>query len=153
MERPTPKQWLKRIFLWTGLFGAGVLLGLAYGWFGVQWLQRYKASHGMTVTLSATIDGTDRFCFTPEQASNKHTTWGIPKNVLFNGVPWLDLSQPPPGWREVGNKLDLSKAAIVTRKGRDVILLEHTTNGFDVYFVDTPFGAGSYEVTVSIPMK
>lgn len=104
MERTTPTQWLKRIFLWMGLFGAGVLLGLAYGWFGVQWLQRYKASHGMTVTLSATIDGTDRFSFTPEQASNKHTTWGCPRmffSTAYHG--WICRSHRPAGGRWARN--------------------------------------------------
>lgn len=153
MEPTTQAQWLKRIILWTGLFGAGVLLGLGYGWFGGQWLDRYRASHGTTITLAASIDGTDRFSFTPDQASNKHMTWGPPKSVLFNGTPWVDLSQAPPGWKEMSRKLDLRKATIVTRKGRDVIFLEHTAVGFDLIFADTAFGAGSYEVKVLIPRK
>jgi hypothetical protein len=49
--------------------------------------------------------------------------------------------------------LDLHKATIVQRKGRDTIALERTTAGFDLYLNDSPNGAADYEVTISIPRK
>src|SRR5438270_246130 len=105
----------------------------------------------LTITISALIDGSDRFIFTREVAYNEHTRWGPPKNVLFNGEPWTDLSQPPPGWSDLARSLDLSKAGVLTRKGRDLIALEQTPDGFDIYFADTQPGAGPYEVTISVP--
>ena len=114
------------------------------------------ASHSrgaVTITLSATIDGSDRFVFTRDSAYDDHARWSVPRNVFFNGEPWEDLSQPPPGWPELARNLELNKAVILTRRGRDVIALESTTEGFDVYFADTPMSAGEYEVTISIPQK
>jgi len=64
-----------------------------------------------------------------------------------------DLSQPPAGWPELARNLDLTKAKIVARKGRDVIALVPAPEGFDLYFADTPMGSGTYEVTISIPQK
>ena len=101
--------------------------------------------------MSAIIDGSDRFIFTHDLAYDDHARWSTPKNVIFNGEPWVDLSQPPPGWAELAPGLDLNKANILTRKGRDVIALEPTPEGFDIYFAHTQMGAGQYEVTISVP--
>ena len=106
-----------------------------------------------TITLSAIIDGSDRFIFTRDIAYNDHSRWQPPQRVLFNGEPWEDLSQPPPGWSELVQELDLGKATILTRKGRDLIALEPTPDGFDVYFADTQMGSANYEVTISVPKR
>jgi hypothetical protein len=73
--------------------------------------------------------------------------------VLFNGVPWPDLTQQPEGWPEFAAPLDLPRAVITARQSRDIIALESTAEGFDLYFADTQMGAGQYSVTVSIPRK
>ena len=152
-------RWLRRVLLWSALFWVGLLAG-----FGLGWLAHNRprptmsgsvpvSSDVVTFTLSGTIDGADQFIFTPAGASNVHTHWSAPRNVFFNGAPWEDLSQAPLGWLELSRNLDLGRAAILTRTGRDVIALEHTVEGFDIYFADTVMGAGPYEVTVSIPKK
>lgn len=74
---------LKRIFIWTGLFWAGILVGIGYVWLGGGWLQRHQARQGATITLTATIDGSDRFVFTPGSATNRHAAWGSPRNVFL----------------------------------------------------------------------
>jgi hypothetical protein len=84
---------------------------------------------------------------------NDHGHWQEPKDVLFNGKPWEDLSRAPTGWLELAAKLDLSKARITTRNGRDIIALEPTAEGFDLYMADTFMGAAKYSVTISIPLK
>ena len=157
MDSKIPTRWLGRLLLWSALFWAGVLLG-----FGLAWLGQVKPrppateeiSHGsVIITFSGTIDGADRFVFTRDAITHAHTRWKNPQNVLLNGEPWDDLSQPPPGWAELGPTLELTKAAILTRQGRDVIALEHTAEGFDLHLVDTLVGAAHYEVTISIPKK
>ncbi len=153
MNDTSQSQWLKRIFIWTGLFGAGILVGIGYVWLGGGWLQRHQARQGATITLTATIDGSDRFVFTPGSATNRHAAWGSPRNVFFNDAPWPDLSKSPLGWVEMSRKLNLARAALLTREGRDVISLEHTAAGFEVVFADTQIGAGSYKVTILIPRK
>ena len=99
------------------------------------------------------IDGSERFIFTQDTAWNNHGHWQAPKDVLFNGTPWDDLSQAPPGWAALAPTLDLGKAAITVRNGRDIIALETTKEGFDLYFADTHMGAAKYSVTISIPRK
>ena len=152
----TKKQLLNLGFLCAGMFLGGVLAGLAIAnWSHSARRQNIDITPGRTVsiTLSAIIDGSDRFIFAPDTAYNEHSRWKPPQNVLFNGQPWEDLSQPPAGWPELARNLDLSKAKIVARKGRDVIALVPAPEGFDLYFADTPMGSGAYEVTISIPQK
>ena len=151
------RQWLKRLGLWAGIFLAGVALGTQMVWLMNVWQRRHNAGGNprgaVTITLTATIDGSDRFIFTPDIAYDEHGRWGPPQNVVFNSQPWTDLTQPPPGWPDLVKDLDLGKATLLTRKGRDVIALETTSEGFDLVFADTQMGAGEYEVTISIPKK
>ena len=49
------------------------------------------------------------------------------------------------------NGLDLTRARIANRDGRDVIALEETAGGFDLYLCDSPNGSANYEVTIAIP--
>ena len=149
--------WLKRIALWSVIFGIGALVGIGNAWLGGKLLRKYHppvTDHGsVTLTISATIDGADRLVFTHDSVTNKHLSWSPPRNVFFNEQPWVDLSQTPPSWLEMSSNLDLGKATIVNRQSRDVITLEHTAEGFDVYFADTPMGAGKYDVIIRIPRK
>ena len=103
--------------------------------------------------ISATIDGSGRIIFTRQAARYEHKNWALPTAMMFDGEPWTNLSQTPPAWRDVVDNLDLTKAWIVKRKGRDVIALEHTPDGFDLYLSDSPNNAADYEVTIAIPRR
>ena len=150
----------KRILIGSGLFLAGVLVGLEVAWF-LGFLRPHSGHEslvhatGSTVelTLAGTIDGSDRFIFTRDNVVNEHGRWAPPKDVLLNGVPWPDLTQPPEGWLEFAAPLDLARAVITTRQSRDIIALEPTADGFDLYFADTQMGAGDYSVTIAIPRR
>jgi hypothetical protein len=153
---------MKHVFAGFGLLLVGIGLG-----FGLSMLLREpKLSHPITsqetgtsssnvvtITLSAIIDGSERFIFTPDNVWDEHGRWQPPRDVLFNGEPWTDLSTPPPQWDKISRNLDLVRAELVQRKGRDIIALERTAGGFDLYFADTQMGAAVYEATISIPMK
>ncbi|MCX7009668.1 MAG: hypothetical protein NTY53_20895 [Kiritimatiellaeota bacterium] len=102
--------------------------------------------------ISAMIDGSCRISFTHQGVRYEHKSWAKPKDVMFDGEPWQDLDQTPPVWEKYGAKLDLSRAYIAERKGRDVIALETTPDGFDLYFADSPNGSAPYSVTIMIPM-
>jgi hypothetical protein len=142
------------------LFLIGALIG-----FGIAWaLGTLKHRRGdsisvdeprgaVEITISATIDGSERFIFTHNSAWDDHGRWQPPKDVMFNDTPWEDLSQAPPGWTELSPTLDLRKAAITVRNGRDTIALEPTAEGFDLYFADTHMGSAKYSVTISIPRR
>jgi hypothetical protein len=99
--------------------------------------------------ISATVDGSGRIVFTRDTVRYIHLHYKRPDEVKVGSQVWTDFSSPLPGWN--GANLDLKKASIVKRQGRDVIALEHTADGFDLYFVDSPVGPGYYEVTVAIP--
>ena len=103
--------------------------------------------------ISATVDGSGRIVFTREMARYEHRQWSRPANVIFDGERWSQIDRPPAPWRDYADRLNLSKAWIVERKGRDVIALEHTPNGFDLYLCDSPNGSSEYTVTIAIPRR
>ena len=103
--------------------------------------------------ISCRVDGSGRIIFTPQSVHYEHKHWRRPNHVLFDGEPWTKLDQTPVPWRDFGDRLDLSKAWIVKRKGRDVIALEHTPDGFDLYLSDSPNGGADYAVTLAIPRR
>jgi hypothetical protein len=161
---------MKRVLYAAPLLLAGVCLGFALALIFHRGLANILSSTGfkgsgssttssqsssnvLLLTISAIIDGSDRFIFTKDNVWNEHGQWQAPKNVLFNGEPWTDLSAPPSQWEKIAPTLDLAHAALIQRKGRDVIVLEHTPEGFDIYFADTPMGSGPYEATISVPLK
>jgi hypothetical protein len=103
--------------------------------------------------ISATVDGSDKIVFTDESVRCKHKFWSPMTNVMFNGKPWHDLDHTPTRWLAFSDRLDLSKARIVKRQGRDAIALETTRAGFDLYLDDSPNGAAEYSVTIAIPYR
>ncbi len=103
--------------------------------------------------LSARCDGSGRVVFTRNQVRYEHKHWGRPTKFLFDGEPWTKLDRTPAPWSDFGDRLDLTKARIVKRKGRDLIALEHTPDGFDLYLNDSPNGAADYSVTIAIPRR
>lgn len=103
------------------------------------------------IRITANVDGSDRFIFTPQEVRYEHKAWSPVTDVTFNGEPWTDLDESPPGWRDLGTQLDLSRARIAERHGRDVIALELTANGFDLYWCDSPGGSEEYDVTIAVP--
>jgi hypothetical protein len=105
-----------------------------------------------TVSITANVDGSGRFIFTGGSVHYEHNFWSRPTEVTFNGEAWRDLDRTPSGWRDL-SRLDLSRAWIVKRRGRDIVALEHTVGGFDLYFCDSPNGSADYAVTIAIPER
>jgi len=103
--------------------------------------------------VTATIDGSGKFVFTPAGARYEHLNWSPPTNVTINDSAWGDLGHTPDGWLRFSDGLDLSRAWIVEREGRDVIALEPTAKGFDLFMDDSPNGAADYSVTIAIPRR
>jgi hypothetical protein len=103
--------------------------------------------------IGATVDGTGRIIFAGRNVRYERKRGAQLTQVKFDGEPWSDLDKTPAAWRDIGERLDLTRAWIVKRKGRDVIALETTPDGFDVYLCDSPNGAGDYEVTIAIPRR
>ena len=99
------------------------------------------------------MDGSGRIVFTRAKVHYEHKHWRPPDHVLFDGESWTKLDKTPVPWRDYGDRLDLSKAWIVKRAGRDVIALEHTPDGFDLYLSDSPNGGADYAVTLAIPRR
>jgi hypothetical protein len=110
-------------------------------------------AHEKLLKLTATVDGSGRIIFVGDSARYEHKFWTPPWNVTFDGEAWTDLSQTPAGWSTLSRQLDLARAHIVSRSGRDVIALEPTAEGFDLYLNDTPNGADNYEATIAIPRR
>ena len=103
--------------------------------------------------LTANVDGSGRFIFTRDNARYEHKHWSPPVDVTLNGESWSDLTHTPASWGEFCRGLDLSRARIVTRQGRDAVALEPTAAGFDLYLCDSPNGSADYAVTIAIPRR
>jgi len=111
------------------------------------------AAQPKLLRITCRMDGSGRIIFTRQSVHYEHKHWRRPNHILFDGEPWTKLDQTPVPWRDFGDRLDLTRAWIVKRKGRDVIALEHTPDGFDLYLCDSPNGGASYDVTLAIPRR
>jgi hypothetical protein len=110
-----------------------------------------RAAQPKLLRISATVDGSGRMIFTRDSLTYAHLHWSPPTNVVIDGEDWSDLDTTPPAWADIAEHLDLTKAWIVKRSGRDVIALEHTPDGFDLYLSDSPNGRADYEVIIALP--
>jgi hypothetical protein len=144
------KIYLTSLFL--ALAAGGCCTGHHQG-YSARRLDSKAISEAQILRISAEVDGSGFFEFTPVSASYHHLNWQAPAAVTLDGEPWTNLDETPPGWADNGPRLDLSRAQIVERKGRDVIALERTEAGFDLYLGDTPNGSDRYEVTIAIPRR
>lgn len=104
------------------------------------------------LTITGQIDGSEKFIFTPEQVKWVHLHWSEPDDMTFKGKPWTNPRKTPAQWAQFAS-LDLPHATIVKRQGRDLVALEPTSNGFILYLVDSPNGAGHYSATIAIPRQ
>lgn len=111
------------------------------------------AAQPRLLRITATVDGSGRLIFTRAGVKYERKNWKTLANVVFGGELWTDLSRTPAIWKEMAPNVDLSKAWIVKRQGRDVVALEHTPDGFDLYLSDSPNGEASYEVLIAIPRR
>lgn len=145
---------------------AFVFLFIAAGCFAISGCAACKKTTGGTggetgnlsayislIRISADVDGSERIIFTPRSVRDEHKFWSPPKEVTFNSKPWPDPDHSPAGWRCFSRDLDLSRAWIVKRQGRDVIALEQTAKGFDLYLCDSPNGSAHYDVTIAVPRR
>ena len=80
-------------------------------------------AHVKLLRITANVDGSDRIIFTSQDVRYEHKFWLAPTEVTFDGKPWSELDQTPSGWSQFSKGLDLSRAWIVEREGRDVIAL------------------------------
>ncbi len=103
--------------------------------------------------ITAKVDGSGRIIFTSRTVRYEHKKWSPPTDVTFDGEPWTNLDRTPSVWRDFSGRLDLTRAWIVKRKGRDITALERTADGFDLYLCDSPNGSADYVVTIAIPRR
>lgn len=111
------------------------------------------AAQPKLLRISTRCDGSGKIAFTRDDVHYEHKHWAPLNKVLFDGEPWTDLKQTPVAWTDYGADLDLTRARIVDRQGRDVIALERTADGFDLYLSDSPNGGADYSVTIAIPRR
>jgi hypothetical protein len=110
-------------------------------------------AHIKLMHITANVDGSGKFIFNGRNARYEHLNWSPPTNVMIDGKPWENLNQPFRGWKKFAKGLDLSRAWVIQREGRDVIALESTPRGFNLYLDDSPNGSADYKVTIAIPRR
>lgn len=110
----------------------------------------------VTLTLKATIDGSDFVAINASGATWTHRTWSWPSDVTLNGVPWNPEAQSvldSTGALAFLKDVDFSTASVVGRSGRDTVAMEKTNDGISVYFADPDNGSDSYEITITLRYK
>jgi hypothetical protein len=112
-----------------------------------------QAQDAKLLCITANVDGSGRIIFTSGNVHYEHKNWALPTCVTFDDKPWNEIDRTPSGWRDFSDGLDLTGARIAQRRGRDVIALERTAEGFDLYLCDSPNGSADYEVTIAIPRR
>ncbi|MBN8422401.1 MAG: hypothetical protein J0L73_26035 [Verrucomicrobia bacterium] len=113
---------------------------------------RPPAAAHESLTISGLIDGSEKFIFSPAGVQWAHLHWSEPDDMTFQGSHWYNPCKTPVQWARYA-ALDLPRARIIKRQGRDLVALEPTADGFILYFDDSPNGAGAYSVTIAIPRK
>jgi hypothetical protein len=122
-------------------------------WHGSRRLSSNEIADAKILKITALVDGSGFIEFTPQSVHYHHLNWQPPTDVTFDGEPWQNLDQTPASWSDYGRRLDLARAQIVERKSRDVIALERTEAGFNLFLDDSPNGSDRYEVTIAIPWR
>lgn len=100
------------------------------------------------------VDGSGKLIFTGYDIIYENISGDPPKQGTFGGEAWEEMDKKSPArWSErLGRRVDLSRVKIVARSARDVLWLEHTTEGCEVYFADTPPGEATYKFTLQLPL-
>jgi hypothetical protein len=105
------------------------------------------SGHPVVIDLRAVIDGSDCATFTPQGAQWTHLNESWPGKVTLGGAAWDVQASPEldlPGFANI----DFSSARVLSRSGRDTVMMEHEDNGIAVYFADGPNGAAPYEIKI-----
>jgi hypothetical protein len=109
---------------------------------------------GVTLTFDGPIDGSDRVVISATEAKWENVHWGTwREDVTLNGVVWNPRKNPvlkndgamrflPPG-------VDLTKARVVERSGRDFAGIEIEGKKLVLRFVDSVNGIGHYRLVVA----
>lgn len=106
----------------------------------------------MTLTINATIDGSDVLNITPAGAAWTHKAWDWPKGITINGATFdphgrLTLD-------EIGlGEADLSSAEVTGRSGRGTVAMEKTDNGVAIHFADPQPGSAPYMMQITFAPK
>lgn len=103
--------------------------------------------------IAAKIDGSDELHIDAGGAYWVHREWGWPHGpVVIDDFAWsvgpdntiVDAGHGVP----VPADTDFSTARVVSRKGRDLVALEASSEGIVVHFSDTPNGSDDYEIHI-----
>ncbi len=112
------------------------------------------AAERVTLTFDGVIDGSDRVVITATEARWENVYWGTyDVEVTLNGVKWRPARQrvlPNSGaTRFLPPGVDLAKAQIVSRAGRDHAAIETAPGRLTLRFVDSPNGVDRYGLVVA----
>ena len=105
-----------------------------------------------TVEVSALIDGSDVLRLDADGAWWSHRHWGVPQEVVINGMDWDVVQQPhlpnDGQTRFLPPHVELDSACVQARSGRDTLSVERHDDHVLIAFADTPNSAARYTVTL-----
>jgi hypothetical protein len=117
----------------------------------VDWLAG-AGTGPIVLDIKANIDGCDVLHLSQTGAKWEHRLFQWPSDVSVNGNAW-DITAQPTLSKTGLDDADFLSAKIVNRSGRDIIAMENSTRGLDIYFDDGPPGADAYEIQIAMNRK
>jgi hypothetical protein len=114
----------------------------------------FPASQRATLTFEGPIDGSDRILITRAGARWENVHWGAPQGVVrLNGIAWEPRMRPvltnDGETRFLPDSVDLYRARLVSRSGRDFAGIEPGPDGLVLRFVDSPNGPAPYTLIIA----
>jgi hypothetical protein len=125
-----------------------------------KWIGSGRPSAAMqpiALDIKAQIDGSDVLRIMPHGAVWTHGDWQWPTDITLNRVAWD--AQAHPVWsgadlEKIGlADADLTTAGVISRSGRDTVVMENTDDGIAVYFDDSPSGSAPYEIKIGFARR
>jgi hypothetical protein len=108
-----------------------------------------------TLTIKATIDGSDELHVSYSGARWVHKMWSTPTDVSLNGVAWANPSVSyltnAGATLFLPEQVPFHNATVLSSSGRGLLTIRPTENGLVINFADDILGAGNYEAVIGFP--
>lgn len=124
-------------------------------WIGAE--RQSAAKQPIVLNIKAQIDGSDILRITPQGAVWAHRDWQWPTNITLNGITWDAQAHSVWSANDLAKiglaEADLTTGRVISRAGRDTVVMENTDNGIAVYFDDSPSGSAEYQMNIGFARR
>lgn len=136
---------------------AAVMAAFALG-LGISSAARADQSTAtIALHIVAEVDGSDRLIISEQETLWVHRHWAWPSRVMINDVGWTPQRSPALPEKAhrslLSERVNFASAKMAVHQGRDTAVLETFDDHIVVHLVDSPNGASTYDLTVTLPVR